>query len=128
MARKKKGASNVNTLTGVELERGAKTRAIKAYYAKNRKAKAKEVVEALKAEGIDVSYNTVSVTKAKLGIRRAKRKAGQAAASQDASAGALANKSAALDAVMLLYKAAKGQDVPRARVTNSFLMLVEMLS
>ena len=126
MAKKKKAVTN--SLTGANLERGAKTRAIREYYAANRGAKPKEVVEALKAQGIDVSYNTVSVTKAKLGIRRAKRKARQAVASHDVYAGVATSKSAGLDAAMLLYKAAKGQEIPRARVTSSFLLLVEMLS
>ena len=125
MAKKAKRSASTNADGS---ERGSKTKAIKAYYSSNRKAKPKEVVDALKAQGIDVSPNTVSVVRAKMGIRRARRKARRAVASNDASAVAQGNKSASLDLVLVLYKAAQGQDVPRARVTKAFLALVETLS
>ena len=112
----------------VKLERGAKTQAIRDYLNANREAKTKVVVEALKLQGIVVTPNLVSITKAKIGIKRAKNKAKQAVADKDVSAGMQTSKSAALDAALLLYKAARGQEVPKAKVTNSFLSLVEILS
>ncbi len=63
-----------------------------------------------------------------MGIKRAKREAKQAVVDQVVSAGLQTSKSAGLDAALLLYKAARGQAVPKAKVTSSFLALVEVLS
>lgn len=121
-------AADTPAATGKQ-ERGAKTAAVRAYLKKHRKAMPKEVVAVLKEQqGIDVSPNTVSVIKAKMGIKRAKRKARQAAAANLPTAAAQASNVAGLDAALTLYKAASGQQqVPRKTIREAFLMLVEAL-
>ena len=122
----KKAARNSNGAG--KPERGVKSSAIREYFASNRDAKPKEVIEALKAKGIEVSPNMVSIVKAKAGIKKAKRQARKAVANKDATAGAQSSKSAGLDAALVLYKAARGQETSQAKITSSFLALVELLS
>ncbi len=128
MAKKKSNSTSSTGSSEGKLERGAKSAAIREYFKAHKKAKPKEVIEALKANGIEVSPNMVSVIKAKAGIKKAKRTAAAAVASHDQTATAQTNKSNGLEAALLLYKAARGQSVPQKQVTSAFLSLVEMLS
>lgn len=126
MAKKKSksaGASN-----GSKPQHGAKSAAVREYLQTSPGAKPKEIVEVLKAKGIDISPNMVSIIKAKAGIKKAKRSAQAAVASNDKTAAAQTSKSDGLEAALLLYKAARGQEVQPKRVTSAFLSLVEMLS
>jgi len=104
-----------------------KSQAIRDFLVGNKKAMPKEVVAALKETGIDVSPNMVSMVKAKAKVKRARRRAKEAVASHDSTAGAKSSNSAALDAALILYKAARGQEVAGAKVRQSFLLLVEAL-
>jgi hypothetical protein len=124
----KKKAKSANTTNGAAPERGAKSAAIREYYKAHKGAKPKEVIAALKAQGIDVSTNLVSVIRATAGVKKAKRVANAAVASNDQSAGAKLNKSRGLEAALTLYRAAKGAEVPGKQVSGAFLALVEMLS
>ncbi|HTN77682.1 MAG TPA: hypothetical protein VL096_20635 [Pirellulaceae bacterium] len=128
MAKKKNPSANTPANGAAKPERGVKSAAIREYFHKNKTAKGKEVIEALGAQGIEVSPNMVSVVKAKLGIKKAKRSAEAAVASHDKTAVAQTNKSNGLEAALLLYKASRGQDVPQKQVTAAFLSLVELLS
>jgi arginine repressor len=123
---KKSGKSKSGN--GAAPERGQKSAAIRAYLQANRNAKPKEIMEALKAQGIEVSPNMVSIVKAKAGIKKAKRNAQAATASKDSTAAAQTTRSNGLEAALLLYKAAKGQEVQPKQVTAAFLSLVELLS
>jgi hypothetical protein len=125
---KKKSKSSESASSGNGPQRGAKSAAIREYLAANKGAMPKQVVEALKNNGIDVSPNMVSIIKAKQGIKKAKRSAERAVASHDTTAAAQTSKSQGLDAALVLYKAARGQDVSSKQVTNSFLSLVALLS
>ncbi len=125
MAKKK---SKSTTDNGDKPAHGAKSAAVREYLKANKGAKPKEIVEAMKAKGIVVSPSMVSVIKAKAGIKKAKRNAQAAVASNDKTAAAQTSKSDGLEAVLLLYKAARGQDVPQKQVTGAFLSLVEMMS
>jgi hypothetical protein len=127
MAKKKSkpaGASNGNG----KPQHGAKSAAVREYLQTSPGAKPKEIVEALKAKGIDISPNMVSIIKAKAGIKKAKRSAAAAVASNDKTAAAQTSRSNGLEAALLLYKAARGQEVQQKQVTSAFLSLVEMLS
>jgi len=104
-----------------------KSAAIRDYLGAHRDAKPKEVVAALKEQGIDVSPNVVSIVKAKLKVKSARRGAKKATASQEAGAADKTKQAGGLDAALALYKAAQGQDVPPPRVRQAFLTLVEML-
>jgi hypothetical protein len=108
-------------------KRGVKSSAIRAYLTTHRKAMPKEVVAALQEQGIEVSPNMVSIIKAKVGIKKAKRKATQAVADQDVTAGAQSRRAAGLDAALTLYKSANGHEAPAASVRKAFLTLVELL-
>jgi hypothetical protein len=121
----KKKAKSASEGSSGEPERGAKTRAIRDYLAANKNAKPKEVVAALKGQGLEVSPNLVSIQRAKMKVRKAKRNV--AAASSTSSSGSI-DKPRGLEAALTLYKAAKGQDVPGKQVSSAFLSLVEMLS
>jgi hypothetical protein len=123
--KKAKSASGPEGSTGGGPERGAKSNAIRAYLAEHKNAKPKEVVAALKAQGMEVSPNMVSILRAKAKVRKAKRNV--AAASSAGSSGSI-DKSRGLEAALTLYKAAKGQEVPGKQVSSAFLSLVEMLS
>jgi hypothetical protein len=122
--KKAKSASDAEGNGG--MERGAKSNAIRAYLSTHKNAKPKEVVAALKEQGMVVSPNMVSILRAKAKVKKARRNA--AAAGSDAAGAATINKSKGLEAVLTLYKAAKGQEVPGKQVSGAFLTLVEMLS
>ena len=75
-------------------------------------------------QGIDVSPNLVSIIRAKAGVKRARRNAHKALATHDQKAGAKLDKSAALDAALILYKAADGRETRTADVRDAFLRLM----
>ena len=104
--------------------RGTKSEAIRNHLKKNNRAKPAEVVVALKQQGIDVSPNLVSIIRAKAGVKRARRNAHKALATHDQKAGAKLDKSAALDAALMLYKAADGRETRTADVRDAFLRLM----
>lgn len=119
-------------------ERGAKTKAVKEYLTAHKRAKPREVVAALQEQGIDVSSGMVSIIKAKLKVRKAKRRAQGAAGAGGGEHGQLqtaaaairpADKATGLDAALTLYKAAvtAGGDVSTGKVRQAFLSLVELL-
>lgn len=102
--------------------RGNKTAAIKEYLAANKGAMPREVVAALKEKQIEVSPNLVSIIRAKLKVKGAKKKAAVGGESNGASAG----NAAALDAALTLYKAARnGSEGGGPKVRQAFLLLVE---
>ena len=103
-----------------------KSAAIRTYFKAHKKAMPKEVVAALKAQGIEVSPNMVSMVKATAKVKKAHRKAKEAVADGSITAAQRGN-SAGLDAALVLYKAARGQEVAPAKVRQSFLLLVETL-
>lgn len=121
----KRGPRKQSDGGGVTLERGAKTRAVRQYLKDNKGAMPKAVVAALAEQGISVSPNMVSITKAKMGIRRAKRRVKQAA-NEGTAAPSQANKAAGLEAALTLYKAAREHGTS-TKVRQAFLALVEIL-
>src|SRR5262245_3560687 len=100
MAKKPGRRPKSETKGAGQLERGAKTKAVKAYLSEHRKAMPKEVVAALAQQGITISPNMVSIIKAKSKVGRAKHKASQAAAAGMPSPG---GNAAGLDAALTLY-------------------------
>ena len=104
-----------------------KSAAIRDYLKAHKGAMPKETVAALKADGIDVSPQMVSMIKAKSKIKKAQRRADRAVASKDSTAGVQTNRVAGLDAALLLYKAAQGVETPVTKVREAFLLLVETL-
>ena len=106
-------------------ERGNKSQAIRDYLLAHKNAMPKEIVAALKEQGVEVSPNMASMVKAKMKIRKARRQAKRATADHDANAATKNSDSAALDSALTLYKAARGLEVPPAKVRQAFLMLVE---
>ena len=104
-----------------------KSAAIREYLTANKGAMPKETSAALKAKGIDVSPQMVSMIKAKSKIKKAQRRADRAVASKDSTAGVQTNRVAGLDAALLLYKAAQGVETPVTKVREAFLLLVETL-
>lgn len=112
--------------TGPAPERGAKTKAVKEYFAAHKKAGPKEVVAALKEQGIDVSPNLVSIIKAKSKVRKAKRQAKESGG--EAAPARIQNKAAGLEAALTLYKAASSTSSGSSgNVRQAFLDLVEIL-
>ncbi len=87
----------------------------------------KETTAALKEKGIDVSPQMVSMVKAKWKVKKARRRATQAVAADDATAGAQTNRAAGLDAALSLYKAAQGIGTSKNKIREAFLLLVEIL-
>ena len=104
-----------------------KSAAIRDYLKAHKGAMPKETSAALKAKGIDVSPQMVSMIKAKSKIKKAQRRADRAVASKDSTAGVQTNRVAGLDAALLLYKAAQGVETPVTKVREAFLLLVETL-
>lgn len=100
-----------------------KSAAIREYLSAHQGAKPKEVVAALKERGIDVSPNVVSIVKAKVKIKSARKKR----ATGDGGPAVQAGQADGLDAALTLYKAAQGRDVPATLVRRAFLKLVETL-
>jgi hypothetical protein len=107
--------------------RGVKSEAIRVYLKKNNRARPKEVVAALKKQGVEVSPNLVSIIRAKAGVKRARRTANQALADHDVKAGAKEDRAVALDAALTLYKAAEGRETRSASVRDAFLRLVSYI-
>lgn len=103
-----------------------KSAAIREYLTAHKGAMPKETSAALKAKGIDVSPQMVSLVKAKWKVKHAQRRA-KAATADDATAGAKTNRAAGLDAALTLYKAAQGIDSSTNKIREAFLLLVEML-
>lgn len=103
--------------------RGSKTAAIKDYMAAHKGAMPKEIVAALKEKGIEVSPNLVSIIRAKMKVKGAKKKSSAGAADMN---GASAGNAAALEAALTLYKAARtSADGASSKVRQAFLLLVE---
>jgi len=105
-------------------ERGAMSSAIREFLTENPNTRNKDVVAALAEKGLTVSPNMVSIIKAKLGGTKGKRPGRPAGSTSAASSG----NAAGLDAVMVLYKAARGQSVSKASINSAFMALVEHLS
>lgn len=125
----KKGSRKVvASENGTAPKHGAKSAAVREYLTANKNAMPKEISAALLEKGIVVSPNMVSIIKAKMGIKRAKKNLKNSAAKSEGGSVASGNTSAALDAAMVLYKAARGAAVPQAKVTSAFLALVEVLT
>ncbi|GDY06658.1 hypothetical protein LBMAG52_01440 [Planctomycetia bacterium] len=103
-----------------------KSAAVREYLKAHKGAMPKEIVPALKAKGIDISPQMVSMIKAKQKIKQAQRRAKEAPA-DDATAGAKTNRAAGLDAALTLYKASQGIETPKNKIREAFLLLVEML-
>jgi len=122
MAKKAKSAKASKSAAGGDAKVN-KSAAIRDYLSASPEAKPKEIVAALSAKGINVSPNMVSIVKAKTKIKSARRKAKE---TPDGGSGA-ADRAGGLDAVLLLYKAAQGQNVPKPRVRQAFLTLVDLL-
>jgi hypothetical protein len=120
MAKKMKAADGAT-------EKVNKSAMVRDYLKTHKGAKPKEIVAALKEKGVDISPNMVSIVKAKAKVKRAKRQANEAEASQHSSAGAKAVGAAGLDAALTLYKAAQGHETPSTKVRAAFLTLVEQL-
>ena len=104
-----------------------KSAAIRDYLMAHKGAMPKETTAALKEKGIDVSPQMVSMVKAKWKVKKARRRATQAVAADDATAGAQTNRAAGLDAALALYKAAQGIGTSKNKIREAFLLLVEML-
>ena len=115
------------TASGNGKDKINKSQEVRDYLISNKRAMPKEIVAALKEKGIEVSPGMVSMIKAKAKVKRARRQAKEAVASHNASAGKMTSNSAALDAALILYKAARTQDVSANKVRQSFLLLVETL-
>jgi len=64
----------------------------------------------------------VSIIKAKTKIKSARR-----TAVGSSNGDGRADRSGGLDAVLVLYKAAQGKEVPKPRVRQAFLTLVDLL-
>jgi hypothetical protein len=103
-----------------------KSAAIREYLTANKGAMPKETSAALKANGIDVSPQMVSMIKAKWKVKQAQRRAKEAPA-DDVTAGAKTNRAAGLDAALTLYKAAQGMETSKNRIREAFLLLVEII-
>jgi len=103
---------------------GSKSDAIRDYMAAHKNAMPKEIVAALKDQGIDVSPNLVSILRAKQKVKSArKNKKSEAVADNGASTG---NNAAALEAALTLYKAARtSPDGNSTKTRQAFLLLVE---
>ncbi len=104
-----------------------KSAAIRDYLKANKKAMPKQIVAALKEKGIDVSPNMVSIIKAKSKVKRARRQATAATAAHESGARSKSSKADGLDAALILYKAAQGQEAPATKIRAAFLRLVELL-
>lgn len=103
-----------------------KSAAVREYLKVHKGAMPKEIVAAMKAKGIEVSPQMVSLIKAKWKVKKAQQRA-KAATSDDAHAGAKTNRAAGLDAALTLYKASQGIETSKNKIREAFLLLVEML-
>jgi hypothetical protein len=122
MAKKTRAKAGATATAGDASARGSKSAAIRDYMAAHKGAMPKEIVAALKEQGIEVSPNLVSILRAKMKVKGAKKKAASAAADAGSSAG----NAAALDAALTLYKAARtSPDGNSTKTRQAFLLLVE---
>ncbi|MCE9608202.1 MAG: hypothetical protein K8U03_25230 [Planctomycetia bacterium] len=107
--------------------RGSKTAAIKSYMAAHKGAMPKEIVAALKEQGVEVSPNLVSIIRAKLkvkGFRKNKKSSG--GADTGGATTSSAGNASALEAALTLYKAARlSPDGNSTKTRQAFLLLVE---
>lgn len=107
--------------------RGVKSEAIRTYLKSNNSAMPKQVVAALKEQGVSVSPNMVSIIRAQAGVKKARRKATKAVADHDNTAGVKLNQATALEAALTLYKAARGLETNQSEARKAFLLLVDIL-
>ena len=105
-----------------------KSAAVREYLKEHKGAMPKEVVAALKEQGLDVAPSMVSIIRAKSKVKRAVRQAAEAKASHATNAGAKLTQADGLDAALTLYKAAQGQETPTAKLKAAFLKLVDVMS
>lgn len=123
MAKKTSGKAAVAESTTA---RGSKSAAIREYMAAHKSAMPKEIVAALKAQGIEVSPNLVSILRAKQKVKSARKN--KEAAVGGNNGGTSGGNAAALDAALTLYKAARTSDGGNsAKTRQAFLLLVETL-
>jgi hypothetical protein len=105
--------------------RGGKSAAIREYMASHPGAMPKEIVAALKEQGVEVSPNLVSILRAKQKVKSARKNKKSGAV---AGNGAAAGNAAALEAALTLYKAARSSDAgTSAKTRQAFLLLVEAI-
>ena len=104
--------------------RGSKSDAIREYMAAHKGAMPKEIVAALKEQGIVVSPNLVSILRAKQKVKSArKNKKPETGSNNGASS---SNNAAALEAALTLYKAARSSpDGNSGKTRQAFLLLIE---
>lgn len=107
--------------------RETKSAAIRRYLLKHKQAGPKEVITALAAEGITVAPSMVSLIRAHAGVRKARRKASEAVAEHDLTAGVKLNQATAMEAALTLYKAARGLKTNGTNIGQAFLRLVDVL-
>lgn len=104
-----------------------KSALVREYLKGHKRARPKEIVAALKEQGIDVSPNMVSMIRAQSKVKRAVREAAEAKASHSPKAGEKLTQADGLDAALTLYKAAQGQATPTAKLKAAFLKLVDIM-
>lgn len=104
-----------------------KSAAVREYLKSHKGARPKEVVAALKEQGLDIAPSMVSLIRAKSKVKRAVRVAAEAKASHASNAGAKLTQADGLDAALTLYKAAQGQPTPTAKLKAAFLKLVDVM-
>lgn len=104
-----------------------KSALVREYLKRHKRARPKEIVAALKEQGIDVSANMVSMLRAQSKVKRAVREAAEAKASNSSNAGAKLTQADGLDAALTLYKAAQGQATASAKLKAAFLKLVDIM-
>jgi hypothetical protein len=107
--------------------RETKSAAVRRYLLTHKQARPKEVVAGLAGEGVTVSPSMVSLIRAHAGVRKARRRAREAVAGQDSQAGIKLNQASAMEAVLTLYKAARGLKTEGADIGQAFLHLVDVL-
>lgn len=124
MAKKSSKKTEAANADAAATPRGNKSAAIREYMAAHKGAMPKEIVAALKEQGIIVSPNLVSILRAKQKVKSArKNKKSATVADNGASSG---NNAAALEAALTLYKAARtSPNGNGAKIRQAFLLLVE---
>jgi len=124
MAKKRNTKPAAETSGGAKINKSA---AVRDYLKGHKQARPREIVAALKEQGIDVSPNMVSMIRAQSKVKRAVREAAEAKASHSSNAGAKLTQADGLDAALTLYKAAQGQETPTAKLKAAFLRLVDIM-
>lgn len=123
---KKTGGKTAVIEPATTTARGGKSAAIREYMAAHKGAMPKEIVAALKEQGIEVSPNLVSILRAKDKVKSARKNKKATAGSENGTVSG--GNAAALDAALTLYKAARSADGGNATKTRqAFLTLVETL-